>query len=396
MKKLFVFLRSMKFGLILLIAVMVCSLAGSLIPQGREANIFSSWYFILLVGMLFVNVSLCCASRLPALRKIKGNVFAAADSGQDGHVIGAAAAAGLKSYLAEKKYRSFETENSTVFYKNLFGYYGSFVVHVSVLLILVFGGLVLGLSQSEDYYALPGREVALENGAVLMLESFRITDQTGKTDYASIINITTPDGKSSGPREIRVNYPLTYRGSKYYQQSYGTAGSLSAVNQSTKGSDVFYLTERSFFSADGRNGIWFEALFPGYTEDEDGNITPLVFRTNVYPDPIYLAMVADGGVTETRFFLPGETIQAGDIVFEFNMPINYPGIRVKSVPDPFPALLYAAFALMTAGFWLNFFHMPSVVSVREDSYTITGSAGVQLKIDIFLQNQELTDEENRI
>ena len=36
MKKVFSFLRSMRFGMILLVLVMLCSLAGSLIPQGEQ------------------------------------------------------------------------------------------------------------------------------------------------------------------------------------------------------------------------------------------------------------------------------------------------------------------------------------------------------------------------
>jgi cytochrome c biogenesis protein len=77
MKKVLSFLRSMKFGLILLGLILICSIVGSLIPQGEAASvyqerygwasallalqfdhIFTSWYFILISALMCVNLSL--------------------------------------------------------------------------------------------------------------------------------------------------------------------------------------------------------------------------------------------------------------------------------------------------------------------------------------------------
>jgi len=396
----------MKFGLFLLILVMACSLLGSLVPQGRPDawyienyqntgqlvvtlgvhNLFNQWYFVMLLSMLFINILLCCLMRLGTLRKTRDNLHLADVDSQNLRIIGTEAAAGLRAYLAGNRYRCLETENGAIYYKNLTGYYGSFIVHVSMLFILVFGGLVLGLSVTEDHNLTLGTDLRLEDGTVLSLDSFRVTDETGRLDYASILRITAADGAQSGPREISVNYPLTFKSKKYYQYSYGTAGALSAVNTETGGFDAFYLTERSFLSADGRNGIWYEALFPGYVKDDEGNITPLWSRTNYYPDPIYHVMVAEDGARTSRMALPGEIIEISGIAFQFHEPVNFPGIRVKHIPQPFPALLYASFILMIAGFWLCFFHLPVIVTVRSDSYGIKGSDGEQLKIEMFLIN----------
>ena len=65
MKKFFNYIRSMRFGILLLLLIALCSVAGTVIPQGREIafyaqtyrsfhgvilllklhNIFESWYF---------------------------------------------------------------------------------------------------------------------------------------------------------------------------------------------------------------------------------------------------------------------------------------------------------------------------------------------------------------
>ena len=79
MKKVFNFLRSMRFGLLLLGLIGLCSVIGTVIPQGREVawyaqnypashgyilllrlhRIFESWYFIALLALLCLNLSLC-------------------------------------------------------------------------------------------------------------------------------------------------------------------------------------------------------------------------------------------------------------------------------------------------------------------------------------------------
>ena len=86
MKKVISFLRSMKFGMILLVLVMACSVAGSLIVQqgtpmdyvkryGADTaqlimalklnDVFSAPYFIVLMAALCLNLTLCSIVRLP-------------------------------------------------------------------------------------------------------------------------------------------------------------------------------------------------------------------------------------------------------------------------------------------------------------------------------------------
>ena len=75
MKKVFQYLRSMRFGILLLVLIGICSVAGTLIPQGREIawyaqnypsahptilalrlnRVFESWYFITLLVLLCLD-----------------------------------------------------------------------------------------------------------------------------------------------------------------------------------------------------------------------------------------------------------------------------------------------------------------------------------------------------
>ena len=169
----------MRFGIILLVLVMMCSLMGSLVMQGNPAewysrtypmigpilvalgfdNIFSAWYFVVIIILLCLNLSLCCYTRFINLLKTKKNVMVRAGNTEDGHTIGAEAASRLISYFEKKRYRQNKTNNATIFYKNSLGYYGSFIVHLSIFMTFVFGGLVLYLSETEDYTLMPGEEI---------------------------------------------------------------------------------------------------------------------------------------------------------------------------------------------------------------------------------------------
>ena len=394
----------------MLVLVMICSLAGSLVPQGREGewytqsyqetgpvilalginNLFQTWYFIALLSLLCVNLTFCSIIRFGNVNRMKKKSLAAAGNFEGGKLIGTDAADSLVVYFTGKHYHRRQAQDTAIFYKNMSGFYGSFIVHLSLLLILIFGGLVLGLSDVADYSLMPGETLILSDGTNLELDNFRITDDKGRMDYASVIGVTSPNNGKSIRREISVNKPLTFGSFKFFQHSYGTAGSVTAVNVITGGADLLYLTEKSFLSGDGRNGIWFEALYPGYVEDEDGHIVPLVYRdANIYPNPIYQVLVSDGGTMTPRLVVPGDTVQTGDISFAFNEPVNYPGIRVKRIPNPFLTLLYASFALMIAGFWLCFFHIPAVVIVRRDSYAVTNlkATVMQFELDAFIDKE---------
>ena len=74
----------MAFGMILLVLILICSLAGSLIAQGNDPawyvqtypgwhgtlltlgldDVFNSWYFITLLVLLCLNLTLCSLIRI--------------------------------------------------------------------------------------------------------------------------------------------------------------------------------------------------------------------------------------------------------------------------------------------------------------------------------------------
>jgi cytochrome c biogenesis protein len=403
----------MKFGLILLLVVVGFSVVGSLIPQTFEEpwyienypnfgeilltlgmhRIFAQWYFIVVCVLLGASLASATISRVIVLRKLLPNTLTVPEEGYRPDELDEIKVSRLRKYLQKKRYRELNTNEATIYYKNRLGYFGSAVVHCSLLMILVFGGLVLALNYVEDVILLPGETATLADGSTLHLFSFTRHDEvTGRTESISVIEAVTADGRSSGVREIRVNRPLRFNSYVYYQFQHLYAGSITATDVETGASDTFYLVERSFLTADdGRTGIWFETVFQGWVmEEETGRIIPLIYDAPIFPNPLYYYLLMDHHMHEHRFAQPGSHVHVGNIRFEFNELINYPLIRVSFSPQPFPALLLAAAIMLMLGLALSFYLTPSIVVLKGSSYKITSltSSGIEIEIVAMLYEGE--------
>ena len=174
---------------------------------------------------------------------------------------------------------------------------------------------------------------------------------------------------------------------KVYQQSYGTAGSVTVTNLSNGGSDTFFLTELSFLSLDNVNGVWFVALFPDHITDPEGNLVPVDTGDHSYPAPVYYVQTVEGESKTLRLLLPGEVVEIAPLRFTFNDPVSYPGLRIKHTPQLVNALLIACFALMVAGLFLIFFLPPVLVKVDGEGYAVGGPKpeGIRLELQALLQ-----------
>ena len=271
MKKIWNFLRSMRFGVILLLLIALCSVAGSIIPQQREVayyaenytqlhptilalqldNIFESWYFIVLLALLCLNLTLCSILRGVSLMRDHRFVQRAGLL-PDAKKLTPEGVEKLRAHLTEDlRCKAVPAGESTVYTKHLFGRYGTFITHLAILLTVVFGALALYLPTLTDETCMPGESIRMADGTDIHVESFRIENDAGDLDFSSEITVTLPDGRKSDLQRIRVNYPMHFGPYKIYQQTYGTAGSITATNLASGVSEDIPLTESVFLTLDG-------------------------------------------------------------------------------------------------------------------------------------------------
>lgn len=398
MKKILSFFRSMKFGMLLLALVMLLSLAGSLVPQREEAmryvrlygaeaavllrtlgvtDLFHTWYFYALELLLCVNLLLCSVTRFPGVRRAAERLRERAWAAGADHPLTREAGEALDAFLLSRRFRRREKNGEWIYEKNAAGFFGSFLTHLSILVILLFGSLALLTPQISDETVMPGERLTLQDGTVIACLSFHIEDETGRLDYASRLSVRSADGARTKEQEIRVNEPLRFGEYKIYQQTYGTAGRIGIKNRQTGAEDVLLLTEPNFLSIDEKNGLYYQTLYPGYLRDAEGNYTLITQSAGRYMDPVYsVRTVADGAATSVLAF-PGEEITLGDITFSFLSPVEYPGLRIKRVSSWLMAGLYAGFLLMVAALYLCFFKAPVCVRRTAEGYAVLSPKSAQ-------------------
>lgn len=390
MQKFFRFLKSMTFGLILLGIIVIFSVIGSVVPQSQNAmtyvrqfpsfykiiltcgfdHIFTTWYFIAVTAMLCVNLILCSIIRFRTVvnQKIQTERAAAVptavetDEKQRDAVI--------RALEREHCHRETFAEGTEVYYKNSFGRFGTFFTHLGILLTVVFWAMAMYLPKILDETCYPGESIRLEDGTEIQVDSFSI-ETDAKLDYKSVINIKLPDGRESGLKEVSVNHPVKMGQYKVYQQTYGTIGHVTVTNEAGA-SDSFYLETNDLLSADGKNGILYDNLYPDFTE-ENGQMQVISSTSGSYKNPVYVyTVVEDGQQTEVMLAFPGDVQEIGTFSIHFDDPVEYPGLRIKRSPSWVNICLLLSFMVMTAGLFMTFMMQPVLVTVKKDGYTVQG------------------------
>lgn len=394
----------MTFGLILLLAIAAISVFGSIIPQGNAAmyyvehysssyglilklgldDVFHSWYFAVLTVLLCMNLVLCSIIRISTVVKAAKGELERAINIPAVHKLTEKEVLLVERELRFKRCSELEKDSQRIYSKNGIGRYGTFVTHVGILMTVIFFALVLSVPKVSDRSCMPGEYITMPDGTGIYVRSFRIEDETGRLDYTSEIEISLPDGRLSGVQSVSVNHPVHFGEYKVYQQTYGTAGSISVLNTDNNGTDDFLLTDTCFLSADGVNGLWYDALYPGYVVDDDNSLTLITNTSGHYEDPIYIVQLAEGGVFSQMILFPGDTVTVGNLHFTANEPVEYPGLRIKYTPNYINVMLIASFAVMTFGLWMTFFMQPVLVKVNDEGYTVCGTKPEAMEMDLAL------------
>ena len=402
MKKVYAFLRSMRFGILLLVLIALCSVAGTVIPQGREIawyaqtyrslhgyilllrlnRVFESWYFIALLVLLCLNLSLCSILRIRSVVKAAKTETARAAKTPDTVHLTPEGAEKLREYLTDTHCKAEDVDGATIYRKHSFGRYGTFITHLSILLTVVFGALALYTPTVTDRDCMPGESIFLEDGTEIHVHDFRIADDTGRLDFQSRVQITLPNGRRSEIAGLKVNHPFSFGPWKLFQQTFGTAGSVTVTDLATEESGDYYLVEQSYISADGRSGILYDTLYPDFIRDPGGEVTLITVTEGSYPNPIYQVETFSDGVFTPVLAVPGDELTVNSLHFRFNEPVEYPGIRIKHVSRLWNGALVAAFTLMIAGLYITFFYEPVLVKTDREGYTVLGPKPERMRVEL--------------
>ena len=270
-----------------------------------------------------------------------------------------------------------ETILRRIYWKGREGYFGTLVTHLGLLVTLIAAALSLSFTKTDDWSLVPGTSAELPDGTMLGLDSFKLCDETGALNYSSILTLTDAKGNVFEKKEIGVNTPLRFGKFKIYQQSYGTLASLEM--ETAEGTKSIITEPRKFISLEGVNGIVVLEIYPDYVMIGE-RIAPV--KDGLYENPIYTLSIYESEDIRKGALFPGDSIDLDGVSFAFNEPVFCSGIRVKTLPAAFTAILYAGFVVLVIGLYISFFAVPACGVISDEGYNYFCS-----KDNLFMKSQ---------
>jgi cytochrome c biogenesis protein len=259
---------SVKLTLGLLILLAVTSIFGTVIPQQEGAmelaenlspglvsllsslqlfDMYHSLWFRLIIGTLALNLIICSLDRFPSAWKRfqappkldRSKPFEDVPSHRAFSAGGKIdEAISLTAGVLKSRYKRFqqkETDTEVVLYaeKGRFSHFGVYLVHLSVLIILI-GSIAGSLFGFEAYVNIPEGE-AINKIRLRKSQAFRplpfevrcdrfsveFYDNGAPKEYRSDL-VFVENGKATLQGHLLVNHPITFRGITFYQASYGS------------------------------------------------------------------------------------------------------------------------------------------------------------------------------
>ena len=383
MKKLFKFICSMRFALILLgILALVC-VAGSVITQNGTQNyylntypgmlgmmivvlglddVFHCWWFVLLTVILCLNLLGCNLLRFPqVIRQMKQFNPAAFQQSWDGTYD----QSGLKDPEAVMKEMGFHNSSAGTnadgkkyYYcsRNHLGVWGAWLTHLGMLIIIV--GFSLGQMYTVKYtvYGVTGQTKAIgDTGYELTIDDFEVDLREDETveQYTSQLTITDTNSGESHSGQTSVNYPLSLFGMKFYQNSTGWAAKVTIVRDEEEIIQEGILCAGEYTQVGDVDGLYvmFNAFYPDYALDADGNPQTVSSELN---NPGYLYSVYYNDEVIGMNVLTGtEMITIENYAIIFSEPQQYTLIQAKR--DPFTWLALIGGLIIMAALFISFF-----------------------------------------
>lgn len=210
-------------------------------------DMYRSWWFLTLLALLLINITLCSIKRFPRAWRLMTRSPSVLDdalfrrmrfrgSVRRG-VSPEETEERVRDLLADRfgKFREDRSEEAVTFFvdRGWYGRMGAYVVHLSILMLAVgavYGGAVgfkgfvsIAEGQTINRVPLRGRNAVIKLPFDIRCDDFQVIYYPGTQqpkDYFSDL-VVIRDGKEVMKKRIEVNHPLIVDGIYFYQSSYG-------------------------------------------------------------------------------------------------------------------------------------------------------------------------------
>jgi cytochrome c biogenesis protein len=406
-------LSSIKTGVVLIILVVIFSAAGTVILQRPMTepdemagayspamlrfldatgltDVYHTRWFLALMALVSLSIIAASMERFPNAWRYFGRPYKSPDEGFrrvlpiQAHVAIPDEEQGLSA--AERAFRHLHLKSERIVRPDRFSLFAErnrvsemavYIVHASLLLIFV-GAIVDGLYGWRGFLVLtPGstvNQVEMRNGSTRALSFSIRCDGTGEETYTDGTpkrwwsKLAVVDGdRELSRKEIVVNDPMVYQGTRFYQASYGRTGKLDqlVLNAIPKGKTAeaqeISLGPNQIVSLDSDTKVQVAEFIPDFVV-EDGHVYA---RSNDVVNPaVHLIVTSVKDEKVVNFWLPEIPGVAENLSSPYDFQPKelktgvFTGLEVSHEPGQWA--VWAGVVLMAIGLTLVFY----VVHVR--------------------------------
>ncbi|MCC5910663.1 MAG: cytochrome c biogenesis protein ResB [Clostridiaceae bacterium] len=417
-------LHSMKFGMILLLIISISSIAGTVIPQNNPLSfykreygsftytlistldlhkVYTSWWFIAMMVVLSINLTLCSVIRLPGLlRKMLHMPAVEKEMSRSDFLVREEIYGEIDVKKLFRKARFYrlkvqETEKGTFYfaYKHRFGHLGSWLTHVGLLIIIVsyMFGQITGF---DTYiYGVPGVQEEIEHTSYMMsIDDFDIDFRPDYTvnQYTSSITI-----KNSVTEEIMkvgktaVNEPFRMDNFSIYQNGTGWAVDMLLERDGEEIAERILYQSEIHVDDNQRIALQFSNFYPDFDNSRGmpRTISPYPNKPRFLYSVFYEGQRVDMNVAEM-----GQPIEWQEYTFIVTNPRQFTLLQIVSDPG-IPGAKVGGLVLLHGIMFAFYFHPKQLKAFKDKEGrltiwgdTIRNQEAYKLQIQQFLTNYD--------
>jgi len=419
-------LTDLRLAILLLLAIAVFSISGTVIEQGQSVafyrsnypdhpalfgflswrviltlgldHVYRTWWFLALLILFSTSLVACTFTRqFPALKAARRWKFYDQPRQFQKLALSAEFDCGALGTIAEllqnRRYRVFQENNTLYARKGIVGRIGPIVVHVGIITILVGGiyGVFCGfvaqemVPSGESFQvqnivnAGPGAAPQIPKDWSLRVNRFWIdyTPTGGINQFYSDMSVLDKQGEEVKRKTIYVNEPLRYRGVTFYQTDWGIAAIRIRINKSP----IFQLPMAQL-DTNGKGRIW--GTWIPTKPDLSAGVSLLARDLQ----GMLLIYDAQGQLITT--LRPGMSANVNDVTLKIVDVIGSTGLQIKA--DPGIPIVYAGFGLLMLGVIMSYVSHSQIWALQKDEHFYIGGKTNRAQVAFEREMLEILDQ----
>jgi len=413
------FFESMGFGVLLLVLILILSVIGTVLPQGRAPQFYSESYsaymaqLILSLGLhriytsvlfaglftaLSLNLLLCSTVRLGKIVKKMRNVPDTSALVRLGiYPLGKQKAdlnlfKGICRLYGVSGIQKHKHRNGVYYFsKNKLGHFGSWFLHLGIMLVILFYIYGQATFFTGDVYGVPGEAMPLEGTNYRTeIKEFDVQYRAdgSVSQYTTKLELLDQGGRKLVSGSLNVNNPLRYNGYSFYQTGMGWAADCKIYKGAELIKSGILYEKAASHVPDEKIGIALMRFYPDFAATENGFVTQSDRPNN--PAMLY-AVYYRNELVKMDIVKPGDAIKWNQYSFGIDEFRRYTYLQVNKMQGQLGAALGGL--LMLGGLLLTFYFKPGILAVmqQDNGLVIYGSKEIAA-----MENNKVRDKKIRL